>query len=1390
LTFFSAPAIITTAPTLETESNPPTLTRKRSKLLQFSRTKQDETQASESEDTRQSSSNGPKQSMDKKRSLFSGVMASKDPASELRKLAGARLEAQMRSSDTPKDSKLLIPNASDSPLPSGNVSASSGDVSPGVESIQSLFDDSSKSRSFSFLPRKQRIRKSIFPLRTERPEGKSHTAPPTAVASPRPSTSIIQPDMSASQGTWPRFGPQSSLLSSQDPTAASSSASITFAPHPTLGRTSSVISDRSTKSSPALALPNTLRNRSSTVDSGSGRSEETPPTPPFANGGSGRTSTSTAGRSSFSNLFHIGQRFRQQDAQSPRQGSSTNILSSQLGFASGSNSMSISRDAISLPDREEGEAAIQYLKRVEELTPRSQIPSILSKRVDDFYYAVMRSFMRTYLFFGDPLDMAIRKLLIEIVLPKETQQIDRVLQSFSDRYQECNPGVFDSSGLFFWIVLIIRANIRIDKVHVTTFSILMLHTDAFNKNNKKKMSKPEYLKNLSGQGLSDDVLECFYDNVIYTPFIHLEDDQDIITLRTRKTDRKTAKAAKAAKAAIKSVPTDSVKRSPKEPLDPYTLIFETRLDTLRPSLKTIIQFDDPYSYLGSLPVFDYRVLRNSKIGIIQIESKRSRPDAFMSASGIENPDEAKFGLVDLPVDKVGVLWRKDPKKKTARSPWQEWGAILTGAGLYFFKNAGWVKNYLHQFENWLKHGGTGTPCMFKPPITSFKADYMVPTDHCIALQDATYKRHKNAFTFFRHNNSEEIFLADNEWEMNDWLARLNHQSACKTAGIRQRGPVGGNYDGQRQRGIRRLEGSGANSSTLTIQTPTGDVTIQSGKIDTGLAQQINEARREAIEQKIQEAEEKIAVTSQELENELRDARHLLILAPIQQKTREQVVLAAARTEAKVKWMRVEIWRLKCHRDILQMDLNEERREFEKRQARIEKINGKPPSRGTLNGVKDSDPNPSTLDKIPSNKSGSTTGTAARIPSPTRPNHAVKPSQVSIAASTESTGEENDIYHTPLESNFPETTPTQSPSGTSVTSISPRKAPPHTLHGHSLSINSTYSHTSRLQPRAPRPSLDEPIPSPSASDYQDAITSEDETDGPRSEAGDLPETSKADTSRPTTPASLTRPKSKPDDLSGPSTVTSTPDQKKSRRRSSLQPSGRDGNEGRAIMNHGSRKNNKPGSKDIKDTNAGEGSSLSAATSTNPSVTNSPAPKSKHLHPDDEPDSVTGLRRDTVSFTIHGKKASVVSFGGEWATNAEETLQRMKAATSSSPTEKGKEPAAQPPPLVRSPLSRSLSTAAAVPLPPPSDGDADTDSRDDVTIRELDTDVSTTPTPGSPGGEAVRPPRRSSLRANGSNRRTSFTSHKATTSGGTRSIDVSVEEESERKTKQPIEGAVEA
>jgi len=100
-----------------------------------------------------------------------------------------------------------------------------------------------------------------------------------------------------------------------------------------------------------------------------------------------------------------------------------------------------------LPEREDGESPVRYLERVEVVVVRSMIPALLCKINDKFSESVMRSYMRKFAFFGDPLDISMRKLLMHVDLPKETQHIDRVIQSFADRYDECNPGIFTSSGM-------------------------------------------------------------------------------------------------------------------------------------------------------------------------------------------------------------------------------------------------------------------------------------------------------------------------------------------------------------------------------------------------------------------------------------------------------------------------------------------------------------------------------------------------------------------------------------------------------------------------------------------------------------------------------------------------------------------------------------------------------------------------------------------------------------------------------------------------------------------------------------------------------------------------------------------------------------------------------
>ncbi|CAO1603488.1 hypothetical protein XANCAGTX0491_007075 [Xanthoria calcicola] len=766
----------------------------------------------------------------------------------------------------------------------------------------------STTTTFFRLPRRKKNKGPLFPLPVKIPppdhsEGQLIT--PRRSDSRRPSespqrrspsqrsprTAIHRPFFTSNAGSN-----RSSPLPS--PSRIQTGVSFPAPGFPSLRRDSTA-STRSGRSSPTRLGASKLskRGRSSTKGSLHGNVDNEPlPTPPLPH--SGRTSSST-GRTSLGGFFNLSRLRQNSEPHNPRHGSApTGLPGTPISGGSKSHSLSLAREPVVVPQREEGDTPAKYLVRLEEAVSRGAVAAILSKADDDFSKNVLRSYMRGFKFFGDPLDMSIRKLLMEAELPKETQQIDRVLQAFANRYHECNPGIYASP----------------DEAYFIAFSLLILHTDVFNKNNKHKMQKTDYTKNARGTGVADEVLECFYDNILYTPFIHVEDDIDISG------ERIVARNSK--KVLLPRASSDVIRRKSNEPVDPYSLILDNRLDSLRPSFKDVMNLDDPYSYLGTAQSLNLADLNKTffRTGVLQIVSSRSRPEAFMSPETTTNPAEAHPGVVDIKITKVGILWRKDMKKKKARSPWQEWGAILTGSQLYFFRNTGWIKGLMHQCSVHHRQGLAGSPCVFKPPLEQFKPDVLMSTEDAVALLDTTYKKHKHALVFVRHGGFEETFLAESESEMNDWLAKLNYASAFRSAGVRMRGLIGGQYDGQKTRAMRRMD---SDSTTQSVQSPTGEVTISRGRIDPVLAQQIQEARRQIMVHKIAEAEEKLEATRKQLDVHLRNARHLQILAPIQNKSREQLILAAGGMAAKIKWVRMEMWRTRCHKDILALDLEEE-----------------------------------------------------------------------------------------------------------------------------------------------------------------------------------------------------------------------------------------------------------------------------------------------------------------------------------------------------------------------------------------------------------------------------------------------------------------------------------
>ena len=825
-------------------------------------------------------------------------------------VASNQSESRIASDETEKVKRLNAPppygdeSNSSLALPVSRLSESSrSDGSLGDQALYASTTTThtvSTTTTFFRLPRRKKKDKGpLFPLPAKTPP---LIPTPTATLTPRASTSGRPSESSRRQS--PNRTPPTTALRRALPASSEEHGLPSTFPSPTRAlesaRRDSTASAPTGRTSPTHAMPVDRRSRSSTKNSlFQNVEDERAPTPPLPH--SGRTSTSTTGRASLGGVFNLS-RLRQnsEPQQQLRRGTDHPPLpGTPISTGSKSQSFSIERASpIVVPERKEGETPAKYLIRLEETVSRHIVATILSQKNDEFFKNVLRSYMRGFKFFGEPLDMAVRKMLMEVELPKETQQIDRVLQAFANRYHECNPGVYASP----------------DEAYFIAFSILILHTDVFNKNNKNKMQKQDYTKNARGQGVAEEILECFYDNISYTPFIHVDDDIDLSG------ERRAARKLK--KNPFSKPSTDSSGRPSREPVDPYTIILDDKLDSLRPPIKEVMNLEDHFNYFGTAHSYNFMDLSKSffKFGVLQILSSRSRPEAFTSPQTMANPSEAHVGVVDMKVTKVGILWRKDMKKKKARSPWQEWGTILTGTSLYFFRNSSWVKSLMHQHDNHHKHAPAGSPCVFKPPLEQFKPDVLLPTQDAVALVDTTYKKHKNALLFVRHGGIEETFLADNEAEMNDWLAKLNYAAAFRTAGVNMRDLVATSTQIPTSPTIQL---GTAIRPAANADNPANEATPQNDHSNIDLAYRVQIARRQILSQRIAEAEEKLSEASRQLEAQLRNARHLQILAPIQNRTREQIVLAAGGMAAKIKWMRVDIWRTRCHRDILAKDLEDD-----------------------------------------------------------------------------------------------------------------------------------------------------------------------------------------------------------------------------------------------------------------------------------------------------------------------------------------------------------------------------------------------------------------------------------------------------------------------------------
>ncbi|KAM3938401.1 PH and SEC7 domain-containing protein 3 isoform 2-T2 [Leptodactylus fuscus] len=161
------------------------------------------------------------------------------------------------------------------------------------------------------------------------------------------------------------------------------------------------------------------------------------------------------------------------------------------------------------------QAAKRLAKRLYQLDgfKRSDVAKHLGKN-NDFSKLVAEEYLKFFDFTGLSLDQSLRSFFKAFSLIGETQERERVLIHFSNRYFQCNPNTIFSP----------------DGIHCLTCAIMLLNTDLHGHNIGKKMSCQEFIANLQGVNEGTDfprgLLKALYNSIKNEKLEWAADDVD------------------------------------------------------------------------------------------------------------------------------------------------------------------------------------------------------------------------------------------------------------------------------------------------------------------------------------------------------------------------------------------------------------------------------------------------------------------------------------------------------------------------------------------------------------------------------------------------------------------------------------------------------------------------------------------------------------------------------------------------------------------------------------------------------------------------------------------------------------------------------------------------
>ncbi|KAJ3362642.1 hypothetical protein GGF31_001535 [Allomyces arbusculus] len=166
------------------------------------------------------------------------------------------------------------------------------------------------------------------------------------------------------------------------------------------------------------------------------------------------------------------------------------------------------------PDTKKGEAIketpAEFIARMQLTVSRKEWGTLLGGN-GAFFDAARMCFMARFQVGGVPIDMALRQFLLETSLPRESQQIERMVAAFAIHYASQNPDLFAAGA---------------DTAEALALALLMAHTSIFNRHARSTMIPRDlWIRSVAeGYQLPVEMATVFYDNIRAAEFVLAEDD--------------------------------------------------------------------------------------------------------------------------------------------------------------------------------------------------------------------------------------------------------------------------------------------------------------------------------------------------------------------------------------------------------------------------------------------------------------------------------------------------------------------------------------------------------------------------------------------------------------------------------------------------------------------------------------------------------------------------------------------------------------------------------------------------------------------------------------------------------------------------------------------------